>query len=374
VTSPRSYEEVAGVGIDAQRLLLQKGDAVERVWAAWALGLALGAQSAPDLLSSLRESPAAGTRRQLLVVLAGLGEKSVLRVFAESDPDEYVRGTACQYLIQLAAHDDSDTCVLVRDCLLNDRSPIVRRTILDVAPLAFPSIQDAELKQLAQDPDLQVREASINRLFATRSPDQLFPGLLDEIIPSEVDVPFRRRLLSFCLDAGGAGYLLKLSAGIPPDRRLEILSFLVETRNRFPWESLVPFGANNQPEFDALVIALLHPASVARAAPWLVQRIARAVQLSVPRTQWDKAADAARLFAWRATELLLDASEELRTIAPAQLDHSSVSTVIAHLREAIIEFKQWRHDDEDADPIECEEAIDRRELLVRVLTDLIVAS
>jgi hypothetical protein len=62
----RSYEEIASLNADAQRQLLQHGDAAERVWAAWAMGVTLGRASTPELLISLRESPAAGTRRHLL--------------------------------------------------------------------------------------------------------------------------------------------------------------------------------------------------------------------------------------------------------------------------------------------------------------------
>jgi len=102
----RIYTDVARLDSTTQRHLLQHGDAVERVWAAWALGTALGAQSVPDLLSSLQDSPAPGTRRHLLIVLAGLGERHVLRIFAHDDPDDYVRATACQYLLRIRQHTD----------------------------------------------------------------------------------------------------------------------------------------------------------------------------------------------------------------------------------------------------------------------------
>jgi hypothetical protein len=84
----RTYDQVSRLNTDTQRQLLQHGDAVERVWAAWALGVTLGTQSMPDLRISLQESQEPGTRRHLLVVLAGLGEQNVLRIFAQDDPDD----------------------------------------------------------------------------------------------------------------------------------------------------------------------------------------------------------------------------------------------------------------------------------------------
>src|SRR5678816_2974308 len=174
IVAYRAYEEIAGLSPDMLRHLLHHGDAVERVWAAWAIGAALGAQSAADLLVSLRESPVAGTRRHLLVVLAGLGEQSVLRVFAQDDPDEYVRATACRYLIRIDGHANA----FIRERLLQDPSPNVRLTILDEAPAAYPSVQFDELSLLVRDTQLEVRQAATERLLATSPLMELFPGAL----------------------------------------------------------------------------------------------------------------------------------------------------------------------------------------------------
>lgn len=63
----RDYEEVSHLDDQMLRYLLQHGEPVVRVWAAWGLGIVLGGQSVPDLLHGLHDSPAPGVRRHLRI-------------------------------------------------------------------------------------------------------------------------------------------------------------------------------------------------------------------------------------------------------------------------------------------------------------------
>jgi len=240
-----AYEQVVHLDTDTQRQLLQHGDAVERVWAAWALCVTLGTQSTPDVLVSLHQSLTAGTRRHLLIVLAGLGERSVLRIFAQGDPDDFVRATACQYLIRIGHHTDSSTSQFLRERLLHDPSPIVRQAILGEAPGAFPAVQFEDLTTLARDPDLEVRQAATQRLLARMPLDRLFPGVLEDRIPHEDDATLRQQLLVLCLQGGGSARLLALSMSLAPARSLEILNLLVEAKEYFSWEQLSPLKVSD---------------------------------------------------------------------------------------------------------------------------------
>lgn len=128
-----SYEEVSALPINEQQKLLLRGEAVERIWAGWSLGLTLGPDSRDLIAGSAKESPASGTRRHLLVILAGLKDLQTLRLLAGNDPDEYVRATACRYLIRLISPKAARADRAVQVCLLYDPSQLVRETSIEEA-------------------------------------------------------------------------------------------------------------------------------------------------------------------------------------------------------------------------------------------------
>lgn len=49
------FGQIARLNTAIQRALLQNGDPLERVWAAWALGMHLGSTAIPDLLTSVAD-------------------------------------------------------------------------------------------------------------------------------------------------------------------------------------------------------------------------------------------------------------------------------------------------------------------------------
>ncbi|RMD52590.1 MAG: HEAT repeat domain-containing protein [Nitrospirae bacterium] len=93
-----SFEEVYRLSVEKEREILKYGDCVEKIWAAWSIGLKLGKDAVPDLIACLYECPTPGTRRHIIVILAGFGQYDVVKEFAYNDPDEYVRLTAREYL------------------------------------------------------------------------------------------------------------------------------------------------------------------------------------------------------------------------------------------------------------------------------------
>ena len=122
-----AYEEVAGLASDQLRTIARVGDAQERVWAAWALGMRLGQHY--NALEAADVEPAPGVRRHLIVMLAGFGESPIIKAFAEHDPDERVRATALVNLLRIGGHDtfvrtrfELDTSSFVRNAVQNERN------------------------------------------------------------------------------------------------------------------------------------------------------------------------------------------------------------------------------------------------------------
>lgn len=155
-----SFEDVIQLDTTAQKALLQNGDSVERVWAAWILGLKFGAQIIPELQMSLQTSPSSGTRRQFVVILAGLGDRFTVEDLAHYDPDEFVRATACQYLLMTALPHDARLASFLLERLSLDQSPLVRLAILQNRRKGLPPLRNEHLRRLERDWDADVRRAA----------------------------------------------------------------------------------------------------------------------------------------------------------------------------------------------------------------------
>lgn len=126
-----TFESVLKIDTASQRHLLHVGDEVEQVWAAWALGLKLGAHITPELVECLKTCRFPGTRRHFLVVLAGLGERETLEKYAVNDPAPLVRATACRYLARTAEPGNMRIGRFLLERLWEDASPEVREAILE---------------------------------------------------------------------------------------------------------------------------------------------------------------------------------------------------------------------------------------------------
>jgi hypothetical protein len=339
----RNYEEIAQLNTPEQRHILQTGDAVERVWAAWALGMTLGAQTLPQLLLSLDKSPDPGTRRHLLVVLAGLGEQEVLRVLAEGDPDPYVRATACQYLIRTGDLTNTLLGSFLRERLLIEPCSVVKQDLLADLPGGFAILAPEDLARLVDDDGLEVRQLAIERLLTDLPHDQLFPGPLEDRIPREQNQALRRLLLETCLRAGGGQRLVSMAQTLAPERRQEILSLLVEQEIQLGWRDLAPLAARSEPAEDALVVRILGSDDTLAALPWLLNRIAgyaRAVQ--------SHASSADFTFLWRAEQLLIAASPRLEGLAEGSFARDEVQAAVAYFERNRdpAEEEEWEEHEE----------------------------
>jgi hypothetical protein len=97
-----SYAAVARLSPSEQRRLLESGNAPERLWSAWAIALQLGRDAIPLIEPMEGAQVPEGLRRQLLIVLAGLGERKLLRTVVDAEPSPSIRATASVLYLRTA--------------------------------------------------------------------------------------------------------------------------------------------------------------------------------------------------------------------------------------------------------------------------------
>lgn len=371
--SYKTYQEVSHLKPDTLRLLLINGDATERLWAVWSLGLALGTDSFPGLKIHLHEEPEPGIRRHLLVMFAGEGNQEILRVFAQDDPDAFVRARACQYLIRINLKADKAIYHFIKTRLHSDTSSIVKRIILTEMANNSHVLQLEDLANLVNDEDFQVRKLTVNYLLERYSPDQLFPGILENHAQKEPDDDLRNELLSLSLKSGGALRLLELSKLLDSQRKLEILTHLVDLNMSFSWNLLEHLSKTEDPFTDVLLVQLIRPSDILDSLQWLLERMAQAYHLARPRNREEsKRFTAARTTEWKATNILISSLpqikiDEIREIKP---DPRLVQNSIAYLQERIQQLHLDREDEWNTDDENYEQVIQEYQNLLQVLEQI----
>jgi hypothetical protein len=340
-----NFEQVASLDTSSQQHLLLNGEPVERVWAAWALGLQLGKGADPDLIASLGHSPHPGTRRHLVVILARHGEQAILRILALDDPDDYVRATACEYVIRTNSPADQTVQQFIRERLLADPSPAVRLAILRTSPPGYPALLFDDLALLSTDPDPDVRLSAAGRLLAGFPADSLLPGVIAERISLEANARQRRHLLKLAFETGCAVRLL--STDLPPDRTLEILKLFLDAGMSFPWKDLERWSRAHDPRCDVLLVQLLRADSVPAALPWLLECVIHAATGPLPAHRADaQAVYASRTCAANAVGLLFAALPQIGSREWIGLDDALRQAAIESLQNSIARLELERDETE----------------------------
>ena len=132
-----TFEAVHDLPEPSLRDLLEAGEPAERVWAAWALALRLGAAAEGVVRHAATREPDGGIRRHLVIVLAGFGEAAAVAALASGDPDPFVRATANQYAARLALRFPQ-LWALVKNGLA-DPAASVRTTLVMQLPADAPA-------------------------------------------------------------------------------------------------------------------------------------------------------------------------------------------------------------------------------------------
>jgi len=267
------FEEVRDLPESTLRDLLASGEPVERIWAAWALGLRLGARSASTLQKVACGDPSAGMRRHLIVLLAGFGERDAIAVIARGDPDAHVRATATQYLAALAGV--SPPCwslVLER---LDDAQPIVRETlVLQLRPDAPAEVRDAALRRIS-DPALPVREAVHARLDALCGAQGSLPAVVRDWALREPTIDLRRSLFATWRAREGGESLIAAAAQTGrEDLALEALDRAVTDEGILPWGTVAVLASGSTHKVRERIFLLFEDRLDEAPLAWLLEHLA----------------------------------------------------------------------------------------------------
>lgn len=326
-----SFEQVNSLSETERRTLLQQGDPSERVWAAWSLGLEYGASLSPDLIQTLNQAPHPGTRRHLVIMLAGHGERVLVATIAKHDPDEIVRATACQYLIQTAATKDTNLEKLLIEILTSDKHPSVHRVVLDNASNGFPKLSDKELIPLTKSPDLGVRRLTV-ALLMVQMPIEEFASLVDSQILEETDDDLRMQLEE---TYGDTGSLFQMTAQEPASLRPEVMRELMRVGTESVWYEVGFLSQLGNPCIDYhLVLLLADTQHTSKVFHWLMCNIDRMINWQSPGSQAESEqfyyASACALL---SEKLLLDTVLDMDQLQLVDIDLDMLDRVIQNLEQ-----------------------------------------
>lgn len=216
------------------RVLLRQGDAQQQVWAAWRLALRHGTGAESDIGAQAGAARDIGTRRNLLIVLAGLGERDILRALAEHEPDPLLRGEA-RVLVWRTAEDRSLATEVVRGWLTTETDAGVLARLIDVSPpLPTVELAPALWTVIATAREVDPRRAAWGKLLdeCGSSPRFEWRRMLDE-----PDVGLRRSVLAQWAASERHRELLAF-AETERGRSKELLTALLEKGRRYPWDEL----------------------------------------------------------------------------------------------------------------------------------------
>lgn len=271
-----SFADVARLTADAWQQLLVAGHGVERIWAAWALGMRHAGRFSGQLRETLAREPDPGVRRHIAVVLAGLGERIPLMVLAELDPDERVRATACQYVVRLAAPDDEAGYQVIVRALDEKRSKSVCLAIIYELGRDAPAAVRARIESMAETSDLELAWAVQNKLLSW-APDDEFPAVLKPRSFIEPDTELREHLWQSWLRREGVRSLLRASwaPSITRDAVLTLLHFCGAMDIALDWSLVQPLTARRDLHIDVAVVLACNPIPDASERIWLSSLVLR---------------------------------------------------------------------------------------------------
>lgn len=169
-----------------QSRLLDAGDGPERLWSAWAIALRLGRDALPLLRSTEGSDIPDGLRRQLLVVLAGMGERGLLRAIAESEQSPSVQATASMLYLRTAPSPSNSETISFALRQLRTAPAEVRRAVLGEQELGQASIPTRELFPTPTDPDVAVRIACATCILKDAS-SETYPDSVRALVAAFAD-------------------------------------------------------------------------------------------------------------------------------------------------------------------------------------------
>ncbi len=229
----KEFKQIKRLNIDELNRIISSADAQERVWAAWEIGLRLGNEAIPGLAHAVSNAPDPGTRRHMVVVLAGFQQIAVLKTLSLYDPDDIVRATASQYLMKISDSNSgiSDFILVI---LENDDSVIVKQYILCnwhyKEPIPIPLLYKCLLNSSV---DVQ-REASnlliVQYKAVDLSRDKIVSCLIHQTSKDTINL-ISNWLLTWNMNE----VLITAAENTPEPICILILDFLKDSAIKLPW-------------------------------------------------------------------------------------------------------------------------------------------
>jgi hypothetical protein len=361
-----SFKDASALNLQGLRAILGEGDAQERVWAAWALGLSLGKMFGGEAADRSTREPDPGVRRHLIVVLAGLGERSAVWALAAGDPDPYVRATAHRYAFQLSGPIASDNAVgAIVSAAMSDSSEIVREECLRLLENRWPHDRRGDLRGFLGDSALGVRQVAADRL----ADGQLSAADLEVLARRAIDEPdpdLRRRLMAMVVQADGGEVIAAVLRDLAPERLVELLDHLELLEARFSWHQLRAISNLGLPAIDRRLLKLLRLPMDADLV-WLARCTAR--PLSWPSARNRLEADVARDVRVAADLARRALVEQVARVDPPPLSRDERDLFLAVIQSLRDEEGDLRAEQDDLmddgewDPAWLEQVVEQRRRL-----------
>jgi hypothetical protein len=261
VSVPSSFADVCALAPDARDQLLVTGAPIERLWSAWALGLATQRGAADRVEAATFAEPNPGLRRHFVVVLAGMSRCHALEALALHDPAPLVRATALQYLTRLAPAMPA-LWGLIAARLDAEPGADGRRAILETAPAEpVPALREPALARLADDAD-DVRAEAMDLAARWAQVD----GSLVLDLWRRDRPPFgarvaltRRRLLATWLARDGLRVVVEALAAVNNVAAALDVVAMADAAGTIGWRDIEPLTAIGGAEIrDTIVHAMRH--------------------------------------------------------------------------------------------------------------------
>ena len=342
----QNFEQVKQLDLNALDALLSGGDPQERVWAAWEIGLRLGKDALPDITRQAYAAPDPGTRRHMVVVLAGLGKQSVLKTLALHDPDDSVRGTSIQYLINITDETDTENIALIREVIEKDTSPIVTHSVLVHWGFIRHQIPIGLLITCAGNHAEDVRRAAVKQIVKQYVPHEVAVDDIVTCLVHQISKDTIYLLSDWLLAAELQDVLITSANRAQPPTILLILDFILDRDLKLSWDRVQKLSTKNNPDIDIRILKSLTMAHDVDLIRWLAFGIARAIKLpkAENHAQRFEQQNAASFYRAAIDHFLMLVKES----SPLKMDMSDMQnfeTILDHLDNELEYFS--RFDDED---------------------------
>jgi hypothetical protein len=311
-------------------LVSGKGDAPERLWAAWALALRRDPEAASILRRAATGDPSPGVRAHLALLLVAHGELAAAMTLARLDPEAIVRSSACRHLARVAKPTDAGLQELIATAMRSDPSPAVHAAIADAVRLDAAEEFWATCARRLRDPDDEVRANVVEALLRRHASGASLPSELCVAATSEERPDLRASMLQAWIGAEGRRAVVLAVCDRPVQQVLNVLQFYEEERADLGPEDVDSLLARNEAAIDARVAFLHRKGLVRLPVRWLL-----ALTL---REREHGPVDGSRE-SWRRWEAATVAIEALREVLARETQVHSVEErqLVNRLRESIEE-------------------------------------